>query len=282
MSDILYFLSLIGGIAVWYWIAKKMKLSGKGAVLRHLVGMFAGFVTLLIVATVAIQLDPKAKQEIAKQNAEAKASQKPETQATSQTQNNAAAKPVDPTKASTADGTLTAKVMMEKEKVPHEFNDKGIVIFTNARDMFNVFNDYPEDGGQLKILSEKPLKIRISDLATANDGADNLALSKKKAFMYGVYNVFMHTKENSVTVESIPVDLKTGKPIKTTALQGTISREHALEVLKKYSSAQSFDDLVETKPNDQYRVIGMSSSKVYDEFAYGLKNQDAIISALLK
>ena len=75
MSDILYFLSLVGGIASWYWVAKKMKLSGKGAVLRHLVGMFAGFVTLLIVATVAIQLDPKAKQEIAKQNAEAKAAQ---------------------------------------------------------------------------------------------------------------------------------------------------------------------------------------------------------------
>ena len=75
MSDILYFLSLVGGIASWYWVAKKMKLSGKGAVLRHLVGMFAGFVTLMIVATIAIQLDPKAKQEIAKQNAEDKAAQ---------------------------------------------------------------------------------------------------------------------------------------------------------------------------------------------------------------
>lgn len=282
MSDVFYLLSIVGAISTWYFTAKKMRLSGKGAILRHLAGMFVGFIVMMIFGTIAIQLDPKAKQEIAQQNADAAAEKAKQAQQNEQKQKPNDEKPANPNQASTADGTLTAKVMLEKEKAPHEFNDKGVVIFANARDMFNVFNDYPEDGGQLKIMSEKPFKVRVSDLVVATDTPENLTLSKKKAFMYAVYNVFMHTKEPSVTVESIPVDLKTGKPIKTTALQGTVSRERALEVLKKYSSAQSFDDLVETKPNDQYRVIGMSSSKVYDEFAYGLRNQDAIISALLQ
>lgn len=83
MSMFLFLLSFPLGIAVWYFLAKRMKASGKG-ISRHVVGLFAGFFAWLVVMVIAIELDPKGQQEMQaakdKAIAEEKANQAQEQQ----------------------------------------------------------------------------------------------------------------------------------------------------------------------------------------------------------
>lgn len=55
---ILFLLSFPAAIAVWVWLAKKLKAQGKGAV-RHLAGAAAGFATWLAVCIVGTVVDGK-------------------------------------------------------------------------------------------------------------------------------------------------------------------------------------------------------------------------------
>ncbi len=63
MSTFLFLLSFPVGIAVWYFLAKRMKASGKG-VSRHIAGLFAGFFAWLVVMVIAMETDPKAQQDM--------------------------------------------------------------------------------------------------------------------------------------------------------------------------------------------------------------------------
>ena len=63
MSTFLFLLSFPVGIAVWYFLAKRMKASGKG-VSRHIAGLFAGFFAWLVVMVIAMETDPRAQQDM--------------------------------------------------------------------------------------------------------------------------------------------------------------------------------------------------------------------------
>ena len=114
-------------------------------------------------------------------------------------------------------------------------NNQGVVIFAKARDMFSNFNDYREDEGEVKFLSEVPLSILITKNLDENEKelARNYA---EMSFLYAVYRTFMNTLENEVTVDAYPVIVTAkGKklPQKQVEIKATINREKALDVLKK-------------------------------------------------
>lgn len=163
-------------------------------------------------------------------------------------------------------------------------SDDGVVIFAKARDMFRNFNDYRESEGEIAFLNEAPLSILI----TKNLDEDEKDLAKNYAemsFLYAVYRTFMNTPENEVTVDAYPVIVTTkGKkfPQKQVEIKATISREKALEVLKKYTKATSISDLVQTEENKEYRSIGYSGSKVWDSFIYNEKERSSIVADLVK
>lgn len=190
MSDILYFLSLVGGIASWYWVAKKMKLSGKGAVLRHLVGMFAGFVTLMIVATIAIQLDPKAKQEIAKQNAEAKAAQTTPAapQAPAPVQSAATEKPATAVKTLDMDfDTLRRRANedFKKADLPYKISDQLEPTLSDGAVRKTVIVQL--DDGLNAVVATDPTSNRITSITVnmvgSNDSTKNLQRGASAALL---------------------------------------------------------------------------------------------------
>lgn len=174
--------------------------------------------------------------------------------------------------------TLTAEAFLkDKAEVPYKINDKGIVQFNNPQDMLIELGDYAGQG-QLKFNS--PNDFRISEYLPATATADEIRAAGNKALIYAVYKTFTYTDATSVTVESAPIDMETLKPLSPKPIKATVNRERALAVLKQHSSAQSFDDLVELNPNHPARIIGFSSSDLYEQFAYDLSHQDNIVRGL--
>lgn len=168
--------------------------------------------------------------------------------------------------------------------VEYDVNDKGVLIFAKARDMFDEFNDYREEEGELTFLSEEPLSLRINKHLSEDD--QMFKEYGEMSFLYAIYRTFMNTNLNEITVESYPiaVNYKTEKqkPYKNVALKAVVTREKALEVLKKYTSATSFNDLVQTRENDQHRMVGISGSEIWDKFIYNEKQRTQIVSDLMK
>lgn len=168
--------------------------------------------------------------------------------------------------------------------VKYTVSEKGILIFDKAKDMFREFNDYRESEGEVKFLSEKPLSILITK--KLDEDEKNLVKEYgEMSFLYAIYRTFMNTPENQVTVEAYPV-LVTAQnkeiPQKAVKLKATVTREKALEILRKYTAAESIDDLVQTEENKEYRQVGMSGSKLWDKFVYNEKERTNIVKDLLK
>lgn len=190
------------------------------------------------------------------------------------------------TKLATTDKVKT-KADFEKfvsKGIEYDVNDKGVLIFEKARDMFDEFNDYREEEGELTFLSEKPLSLRINKHLSEDD--QMLREYGEMSFLYAIYRTFMNTNINEITVESYPITVndKTNKKkaYKNFTLKAVVTREKALEVLKKYTSATSFNDLVQTKENNQHRTVGISGSEIWDKFIYNEKQRTQIVSDLMK
>lgn len=176
-----------------------------------------------------------------------------------------------------AENSAAVYLKRRSDTPPYTINEKGIVQFGSLKDMFDTFGDYDADG-QLKINS--PTDVRIAEFLPKNASKDDITAAANKALIYAVYHAFAYTNLDKITVRSAPMDIDTSKPLMSKPLQATVSRERALEVLKKYSAAQSFDDLVELNPSYTNRITGFSSSNFYDAFAYDSAHQKDIIQAL--
>lgn len=167
--------------------------------------------------------------------------------------------------------------------VEYDVNEKGVLIFAKPKDMFDDFNDF--QGDEITILKEKPLSIRISKLLS-DDPLEPYKEWNERAFMYAVYKTFTYTPVNEITLEAYPIaENAKGKKtaLKKFTLKGTITREKALDVLKKYTSATSFNDLVQLEEKEgSYRRVGVSGSDLWDKFYHNEKERSAIIEDLIK
>lgn len=172
-----------------------------------------------------------------------------------------------------AENNAAVYLKRQSEIPPYTINGKGIVQFANLKDMFDTFGDYDAEG-QLKFNS--PTDVVIAEYLPKAASQDDINAAMNKAFIYTIYHAFAHTNLDKITVTSAPIDMDTLKPLTKKTLKATVNRKRALEVLKKYSTAQSFDDLVELNPSNSNRITGFSSSNLYDAFAYGSAQKDII------
>lgn len=167
--------------------------------------------------------------------------------------------------------------------VEYDVNEKGVLIFAKPKDMFDDFNDF--QGDEITILKEKPLSIRISKLLS-DDPLEPYKEWNERAFMYAVYKTFTYTPVNEITLEAYPIaENAKGKKtaLKKFTIKGTITREKALDVLKKYTSATSFNDLVQLEEKEgSYRRLGVSGSDLWDKFYHNEQARSAIIEELIK
>lgn len=168
--------------------------------------------------------------------------------------------------------SLNAVEFMQNKQIDYSINDSGIVIFNKAQDLFKIFNDYHD----IKFNSDFDFVISIEIPKHTSENERLIII--RKAFLYGVYQTFAHTNANTVTVEALAIDSQNHNSLNK--LKAKISRDKALDVLRQYSKANSFKDLVELEDNDHFKVKGYSSSLYFDKFVTDLKTQREIVLAL--
>ncbi|MFZ7276966.1 hypothetical protein ACLS0F_06785 [Avibacterium endocarditidis] len=166
--------------------------------------------------------------------------------------------------------------------VSYDVNDRGVLIFEKPRQMFANFNDYRESEKELVFVSENPLSVRISKKVQKGD---KMAKQYSEiAFVYAIYRTFMNTSADLITVESYPIEISAKgkeKPLKQFTLKATVSRDKALNVLKQYTDANSFDDLIQLKENKEYRTIGVDGSELWDKFIYNDRIRPDVVQSLM-
>lgn len=180
------------------------------------------------------------------------------------------------TSASTQEKTknLNAKEIMQNKDVKYSINESGIVIFKNAHDMINTFNDYAQT---TKFNSDYDFVITID--CSQNDSENDKLILIRKAFLYGIYQTFAHTNAKEVSIEVRAMDSQTHHL--QNKIKATVSRDKALTLLRHYFKSDSFNDLVELSDNDEFRVKGYSSSLLFDKLISDLTTQRQIVLALI-
>ncbi|RXN69539.1 hypothetical protein D0Z62_18905 [Providencia rettgeri] len=118
-------------------------------------------------------------------------------------------------------------------------------IYATAKDAMEYFSDYYPENNTLEIISESPLKIRLSPQAASNDIVDVKELLTKRAVVYGVYRALINTPNDKVTVTSYLVDFD-GKKLKDSPeYTTTITKPQALEIINKYIPVNNLSELTD-------------------------------------
>lgn len=174
----------------------------------------------------------------------------------------------------------SSQAVIDKYKQIYQIssNSNGVVIFDKPEQMFEALNDYPSDTNQFEKLAEKPLSIRISHRTLKNSPQDVLKGETEIALLYGILKTFTHTNVDKVIVKSVSID--ENNKFMRYSLNLTVDRKQTLTALKNLKLANSFDDLVETKPNNQFRFVGLSGSEIYDDIVYKEQNRKQLIESL--
>ncbi len=120
--------------------------------------------------------------------------------------------------------------------------------YSSVQKMIEEFSDFSTSNGTFKVIENNPLHIQLSPLEVKRESLENIKQDVNRALIYGIYNAFIHTSIDKITVTVIPqeIDLKTRKTKLLTVHKRTISktRKEAFSLVKKYLSVKSFSNLV--------------------------------------
>jgi hypothetical protein len=126
--------------------------------------------------------------------------------------------------------------------------------FLTVKEMIEEFHDFSIKKGTFKVLKENPLHIQLSPRLLGSpqypDSADEpeiIEAEVKEAIVYGVYQSFIHTPIQEITVTAIPqvfnINTKKTKYLKKYKKTLSISKQKALELVHKHLKVSSFSDL---------------------------------------
>ncbi|AXH61885.1 MULTISPECIES: hypothetical protein [Providencia] len=118
-------------------------------------------------------------------------------------------------------------------------------VYATMNDAMEYFSDYYPENNTLEIISESPLKIRLSPQAVSNDIVDVKELLTKRAVVYGVYRALINTPNDKVTVTSYLVDFDGKKLEDSPEYTTTITKPQALEIIKKYIPVNNLSELTD-------------------------------------
>ncbi|EMC9360057.1 hypothetical protein VRP43_002377 [Proteus mirabilis] len=145
-------------------------------------------------------------------------------------------------------------------------------IYPSISAMIEDFNDYPSEMNGFELISENPLKIRLSAFALDNDFSDVKDNLAKRALVYGIFRTFINTNNNSITIVSNLVDYNNSyKKLKDSPeYTATITKDQALKITQKYIPINSLNDLIDencsfTKQFNELRYDD-SGKKGFDKF----------------
>ncbi|MEY0434788.1 hypothetical protein [Providencia huaxiensis] len=149
-------------------------------------------------------------------------------------------------------------------------------VYATMKDAMEYFSDYYPENNSLEIISESPLKVRLSAVAFEQDGQDVKELLAKRAIVYGVYRSLINTPNDKVTVTSYLVDTN-GKKLKgSPEYTATITKPQALEITKKYVPINKLSELTD----DSCSFTAQFNELRFDDS--GKKGFDKFFDELLK
>ncbi|HEI8461994.1 TPA: hypothetical protein SLE68_001719 [Morganella morganii] len=159
----------------------------------------------------------------------------------------------------------------EKPKQPADLLCKSG--YNTAAEAFTDLNDYYTENNSLEIISEEPLRIRLSNVAFHNDHPYVKEMLVKRAIIYGIYRTFLHTNKDEVSVTSYLIDFNTNKKLPgSPEYSAKISRKQALDIIKQYIPVQEYTDLI---AKDGY---GCLLSVDFNQLIFDDKNKDVIFN----
>ncbi|WP_235410257.1 hypothetical protein [Proteus terrae] len=144
-------------------------------------------------------------------------------------------------------------------------------IYPTVTSMMEDFGDYPSDTNAFEIISEFPLKIRLSATAYDNDPTDVKDNLAKRTLIYGVLRTFINTNNNDVTVVSYLINSDNHQKLKDSPeYTTTLTKDQALKITQKYIPINSLNDLIDencsfTKQFNELRYDD-SGKKGFDKF----------------
>jgi hypothetical protein len=126
-------------------------------------------------------------------------------------------------------------------------------VFSNAEKAFDELGDYSVELGQVKILKQSPLHVRINaevEAASVRVFPEMMVEQSAEVLAYGLFRMFIHTKANDVTVTAVPVQQtfsdkgSTEKVLKDKSVQVRMTRAEAEKVARDVIGVQNLNDLV--------------------------------------
>jgi hypothetical protein len=133
--------------------------------------------------------------------------------------------------------------------------------YSNVIEALKDANDFNEDNGTLKLLSEDTVipKIQISKQIFEGDEESLIIEQTKRDLIYVIFQSFAVTDIKEIEVTSVPIkedktyDNKFKETIK-------VKREIAKSILKKYLNTESFEDLYKLEgtiylPNEKFDLL---------------------------
>lgn len=160
-----------------------------------------------------------------------------------------------------------------------EANDTGPQQFPSVEAMFEEFQDYPPERKEnFEQLGNDPVHIRVSADTFKADLDDVIHDTNWRAAIYGVYNTLIHTSNDRVIVDAIPVqyeglmDRDNPQMLNNRRVTLDMTRQDALKAINKLIQVHSIDDVKEATEYG-YQWTGAFQNYYYD-------NLDAFISAL--
>lgn len=148
-------------------------------------------------------------------------------------------------------------------------------VYATAKDAMEYFSDFYPENNSLEVISESPLKIRLSSSAYDQDSQVLKETLTKRAVVYGIYRSLINTPNDSVTVTSYLISDKkklSGSPEYTV----TITKPQLLEITKKYIPINELSDITDAS---------CSFTNQFNELRYddsGKKGFDKFFDELLK
>jgi hypothetical protein len=122
--------------------------------------------------------------------------------------------------------------------------------YNNVREMIEGMNDYYEEAGTFKVISDEPLHIQVSPEVVEGDQGKVIRQLTIRTLVYVSYSTFARTDIDEITITSIPLQInmsdrrQPGKYLDQNQITQKISRTKAQKVMQQHIGTNNFDDLL--------------------------------------
>lgn len=138
--------------------------------------------------------------------------------------------------------------------------------FELAEQMFEEFGDYSVSNESLNVLKTDPLHVRLTRPVMDGDHPSVVESELKRAVVYGIYQSFIHTDTDQITVTAQPMlttfNPRSQKLLDKPAYEISITRDQALDAAQAFLAV---DNLSELKVEGQF---GLTWSDDFNNLYY--------------